>query len=180
MSCNSVPMPLLGTYLFCFIIFHIFNKYWLSVMMVNLGSCYWLCSDVALRKITQIFTYTVQWELILKPIRLGGFLHLLFLAWCRRWYNHIFRSWWCHDMETIFALMALCEGNPPVIDGFPSQRASDAGLWSLHLCRPEQIAEQTVDGQVNWNVLTLIWHYCNGMVFRIPFEDHRRRYSKEI
>ena len=27
-----------------------------------------------------------------------------------------------HQMETFSALLALCEGNPPVTDGFPSQR----------------------------------------------------------
>ena len=31
-------------------------------------------------------------------------------------------SWWRHQMETFSALLALCEGNPPVTGGFPSQR----------------------------------------------------------
>ena len=31
-------------------------------------------------------------------------------------------SWWCHQMETFSALLVLCEGNPMVIGGFPSQR----------------------------------------------------------
>ena len=30
--------------------------------------------------------------------------------------------WWRHQMETFFALLALCEGNPPVTGGFPSQK----------------------------------------------------------
>ena len=30
--------------------------------------------------------------------------------------------WWCHQMKTLSALLALCEGNPPVTGGFPSQR----------------------------------------------------------
>ena len=30
--------------------------------------------------------------------------------------------WWRHQMETFSALLALCEGYPPVIGGFPSQR----------------------------------------------------------
>ena len=33
--------------------------------------------------------------------------------------------WWHHDMETLSLLLALCEGNPPVTGGFPSQRASN-------------------------------------------------------
>ena len=31
-------------------------------------------------------------------------------------------TWWRHQLETFFALLALCEGNPPVTDGFLSQR----------------------------------------------------------
>ena len=31
-------------------------------------------------------------------------------------------SWWRHQMETIFASLALCEGNSPVTGEFPSQR----------------------------------------------------------
>ena len=30
-------------------------------------------------------------------------------------------SWWRHQMETFFALLALCAGNSPVTDEFPSQ-----------------------------------------------------------
>ena len=35
-------------------------------------------------------------------------------------------TWWHHDMEALSALLALCEGNPPVACGFPSQKASNA------------------------------------------------------
>ena len=35
-------------------------------------------------------------------------------------------TWWCNDIETLSGLMALCEGNPPVTKGFPSQWACDA------------------------------------------------------
>ena len=30
-------------------------------------------------------------------------------------------SGWCHGMEILSILLALCEGNPPVTGGFPSQ-----------------------------------------------------------
>ena len=36
---------------------------------------------------------------------------------------------WCHGMETRYASLALCDDNPPVTGGFPSQRASDEELW---------------------------------------------------
>ena len=32
--------------------------------------------------------------------------------------------WWRHQMETFSAFLMLCEGNPPITDGFPSQ-----GQW---------------------------------------------------
>ena len=31
-------------------------------------------------------------------------------------------TWWCHQMETVSALLALCAGNSPVTGEFPSQR----------------------------------------------------------
>ena len=31
-------------------------------------------------------------------------------------------SWWRHQVEAFSALLVLCEGNPPVTGGFPSQR----------------------------------------------------------
>ena len=37
-------------------------------------------------------------------------------------------SLWRHQMKAFFALLALCEGNPPVTGRFPSQRASNAGF----------------------------------------------------
>ena len=38
------------------------------------------------------------------------------------------QSWWRHEMEIFSAILALCEGNPPVTGGFPSERASNAGF----------------------------------------------------
>ena len=31
-------------------------------------------------------------------------------------------SWWRHQMETFYAILPLCEGNPPVTGEFPPQR----------------------------------------------------------
>ena len=42
--------------------------------------------------------------------------------------NDICISRWRHDVETISALLAICEVNPPVADGFPSQRVSKTGF----------------------------------------------------
>ena len=39
---------------------------------------------------------------------------------------------------TLHVLLALCEGNPLVTSGFPSQRASNAELWYFRCCWPEK------------------------------------------
>ena len=36
--------------------------------------------------------------------------------------SHKEYSWWRHRMETFFALLAICAGNPPVPGEFPAQR----------------------------------------------------------
>ena len=35
---------------------------------------------------------------------------------------------WLHDMRTLCTLLSLCEGNPLVTGGIPSQRVSAAGF----------------------------------------------------
>ena len=47
-------------------------------------------------------------------------------------------------METLPALHALCEGNPTVTGGFPSQRAGISDLWYFFSCYHGQSVEQTV------------------------------------
>ena len=64
-------------------------------------------------------------------------------------------------MKTFSALLVLCEGNPPVTNGLSSHRASDVELWCFLWCQPEWTVEQTVDRQVNWDVLMSIWRYSN-------------------
>ena len=56
------------------------------------------------------------------------------LTQCRN-YND---TWRRHDVETLCALLALCEGNQ-VISGLPPQRISDAWLWCFLWSQPEKI-----------------------------------------
>ena len=49
------------------------------------------------------------------------FLHQLVHVKCR-WSVTASKAWWRQQMETFSALLALCEGNPPVTGVFPSQR----------------------------------------------------------
>ena len=36
--------------------------------------------------------------------------------------SYLLFSWWRHQMETFTALLAMCAGNSPVPDEFPTQR----------------------------------------------------------
>ena len=40
-------------------------------------------------------------------------------------------AWWCHQMETFPALLAICAGNSPVSGGFPAQMPV---TWSFDIC----------------------------------------------
>ena len=65
-------------------------------------------------------------------------------------------SWWCHDMEMLYASLSLWEENPLITGGFPSQKASNAELWCFIRCSPDYSAEQTVELLVIWDVLTFV------------------------
>ena len=66
---------------------------------------------------------------------------------------------WRHDMETLSALLAFCEGNPPVTCGLPSQRDSNTELSCFLGCQTEHTVEQTVDLPVNRDVMTPMWRH---------------------
>ena len=75
------------------------------------------------------------------------------------------RSWWRHEMETFSAFLALCEGNPPVIGGFPTN-SSDAELW----CFLWSAFEQTLCKQSRrrWfeTPSRYLWRHCNAMQYQ--------------
>ena len=63
-------------------------------------------------------------------------------------------SWWRQQVETFSALLALCEGNPQITDGFPFQ--SQVMRSFDFLSGPEQTVEQTVETPVIWDPIALI------------------------
>ena len=71
---------------------------------------------------------------------------------------------WRHDMETLSALLTLCEGNPSVIDGFPSQRASNASC-DVFFDILKGTVEQTVQLVVICDAMTLMWCHCNVVLW---------------
>ena len=54
--------------------------------------------------------------------------------------NFLNATWWRHQMETFYALLALCEGNPPVTDGFPPQRLLRRALLVFFICAGSNVA----------------------------------------
>ena len=59
-------------------------------------------------------------------------------------------TWWRHQMKTVSASLALCEGKRPVTGGFPSR-----GFWYF-LCQSKQTARHTDETPVFWDVIALI------------------------
>ena len=71
---------------------------------------------------------------------------------------------WRHHMETLSALLALCEGNPPVTGGFPSQKASNTGFgvfFNAILDKP--LGKQSSCGwfEIHWCSL---WRCCSTTI----------------
>ena len=65
-------------------------------------------------------------------------------------------------MKLLSALLTLCEGNPPVISGSPSQRASDAELWCFSDVNVNN-CWISIRETGELNVLRVIWHHCNNI-----------------
>ena len=75
--------------------------------------------------------------------------------------------WWCHQMETFFALLALCAGNSPVTGEFPSQRPV---TWSFgvffDLCLNKRSSKQS---RRRWfeTPSRSLWRHCNVLVLMV-------------
>ena len=62
-----------------------------------------------------------------------------------KWWLEEAVTWWRHQMETFSALLALCEGNPPVTGGFPSQRPVTRSFDLFFDLRLNKTVEQTIE-----------------------------------
>ena len=52
-------------------------------------------------------------------VKTRSHLYCVALKWL---FLNLVRAWWCHQMETFSALLALCAGNSPVPGEYPAQR----------------------------------------------------------
>ena len=82
-------------------------------------------------------------------------------------WGHHAMAWWRHRVETISVLLAVCEGKPPVTDGFPSQRPMALSFdVSFDLRLNKRLSKQT---RRRWSetLSCTLWHHYNGNAFRI-------------
>ena len=82
--------------------------------------------------------------------------------------------WWRHDMETFSALLALCQGNPLVADGFPSQRTSNVELLFFFSVNLSKLLNKH-SSCWQWDGTVLKWSQCHDFharpnrVFKIMY-----------
>ena len=79
------------------------------------------------------------------------------------WLHILMRLWWRHEMEAFSALLALCEGKPPVTGVFPSQRLVTRGFdIFFDLCLNKRLSKRS-----RWRWLETpsgsLWRHCNGV-----------------
>ena len=67
-------------------------------------------------------------------------------------------------METRWARLALCEGNPPVNDGYPSQRINNVALYCFISYELEKAVKQTTDLSVLCDAISALalWRTATG------------------
>ena len=69
----------------------------------------------------------IYWECYRYP----GVTRKSITRWCLCCYvsSFLLSPWWRHQMESFSALLDLCEGNSPVIGGFPSQSPETRSIY---------------------------------------------------
>ena len=72
-------------------------------------------------------------------------------------------TWWRHQMETFFALLAICAGNSPVPGEFPTQRPVTRSFDAFfHLCLNKRLNKQP--GGWWFEMLSRpLWRQSNGI-----------------
>ena len=72
-----------------------------------------------------------------------------------------FTSWWCHQMETFSALLALCAGNSPVTGEFPSQRPVTRRFDVFYDLRLNKRWSKQLWGWWFQTPSCSLWRHCN-------------------
>ena len=72
-----------------------------------------------------------------------------------------FMSWWCHQMETRSALLAICAGNSPVPGEFPAQRPVTRSFDVFFVLRPNKRLSKQWWGWWFETPSRPLWRFCN-------------------
>ena len=109
---------------------------WFNIKMTSYQHRKSHCGDkTILRPLisTMGFPILVRWHLYIES---GPCLSCTASTMVHAWLLMFWWSWWCHQMETFSALLAICVGNSPVPGEFPTQRPvtrSFVIFFDLHL-----------------------------------------------
>ena len=77
--------------------------------------------------------------------------------------DNVSSAWWRHEMETFFALLAICAGNSPVPMIFPTQRPVTQRFDVLFDLRPNNRLSKQSWGWWFETSSRPIWRHCNGV-----------------
>ena len=142
-----------------------------SLKIAALYHCSFHCQAVAMHKVLELL-YNPKWCKKRNVNMIFGYSFFLVVI-CQQlmdlcdiyWPIFIlgcFTAWWSHQMETISALLGICEWNPPVTVGFPSQRPMMRSLdVFFDLCLNKQWSKQSRCQRFETPSHSL-WHQCNG------------------
>ena len=72
-----------------------------------------------------------------------------------------FVTWWRHEMGTFCSSLALCEGNPPVTGGFPSQRPVTRSFAVFFDLRLQKRLSKPLRRQWFETPSRSSWRHCN-------------------
>ena len=80
---------------------------------------------------------------------------------CAHNYSTRLYTWWCHQMETFSALLALCAGNSPATGEFPTKRPVMRSFdVFFDLCLNKRLSKQSW-GWWFETPLCSLWRHCN-------------------
>ena len=77
-------------------------------------------------------------------------------------------TWWRHQMDTFSALLAICERNPPVTGGFPSQRPVTRNfdaIFDLRLNKQSRCRLFETPSHSVWRHCNDIYSRCNRALY---------------
>ena len=72
-------------------------------------------------------------------------------------------SWWCHSMEMLFALLALCEGNPPLDSPHKGPVMQSSGVFF------DVSLNKLLNIQLSYQWFEISWCSCGKTVINYVF-----------